>query len=468
MKRRQQSNGVTIKEFSNGFRLVYQNPEHNLPISHIHLFVHAGSANEDAKTRGASHFIEHMCFKGTKLHPTSQDIVRPFDNNGAFFNAHTVKQFTCYDIKCADANAADLIGVLSDAMFHSVFDHTEYKKELAVVIEENIKDEVEYETKTVDALESAVFEGTVYEHPIDTLKYHKTTQRNAETLKYDDVLEFYHRFYVPSNMLLSITTNIPIENLTRMLKTTEFGRSTHNASSVAASTSAACSTAHWSMLSERREPYLKVERVPRIDSANMAIGFRVCSFMHPDAIVLHVLENVLGGRMTARVFDILREKNGLTYSSDVDTIHYEPAGVFYVFAISDSNKLIHNGLSHGKRTNKGVIPLLVDLFRDLFVHGVTETELEETRMYLKRKTTLDMEDADTIAYTNGKRVLLRNLKTATPYQELYAKYYSKVTREDIHRVIRTYFKRSNSYLAMVGGGLPKDAVLKHWMDQLSE
>ena len=95
------SGRVAVVEFPNKFRLVHQKPAYKLPISHIHLFVHAGSANEDAKTRGASHFIEHMCFKGTKIHPTSKDITRNFDNQGADFNAHTVKQYTCYDIQCS-------------------------------------------------------------------------------------------------------------------------------------------------------------------------------------------------------------------------------------------------------------------------------------------------------------------------------------------------------------------------------
>lgn len=442
------SGKVSVVEFPNKFRLVHQKPAYKLPISHIHLFVHVGSANEDAKTRGASHFIEHMCFKGTKKHPTSRDITRNFDNQGAYFNAHTVKQYTCYDIKCADDTMPALIRVLADAMFHSVFDKREYKKELAVVIEENIRDAVDYETMTMDLLESAVFEGSVFEHPIDTMRYHKT----VDTLKYDDVIQFYHKFYLPSNMLLSITTNIPIGNITRLLSKTGFNRGTL--------TSCVSNASVYPVLRIRREPCVAIKRVPRMDSANLAIGFRVCSFMHEDAIVLHVIENILGGRMTARVFTLLREDHGLTYSSDVDTIHYEPGGVFYVFAISDSNKLIRAS------NKKGVIPLLVEMFCDLHKHGVTHREWMDTRMYLEKKVDLAIEDVDNLAYTNGKRVLLRNLKTVTPYQDMYRAYYDKVTMADINRVIRTYFTRERAYLAMAGGSLPEESELNRWLNKL--
>jgi len=449
-----EKNKVSVIEFPNKFRLVHQLPAYNLPISNIHLFVHVGSANEEANTRGASHFIEHMCFKGTKKHPTSTDIVRQFDNQGAFFNAHTVKQYTCYDVKCADDNAPKFIRVLADAMFHSVFERKEYKKELAVVIEENIKDEVDYEAAAVDALETAVFEGSVYENPIDSVKYHKTT----DTLKYDDVIQFYRRFYVPSNMLLSITTNIPIATVVRDLKHTEFARMWGDCSDVAPM---------YPVLVDRREPCIVLKRIPHMDSANLAIGFRVCSFMHKDAVVLHVLENILGGRMSSRIFTLLREDNGLTYSSDVDTIHYEPAGVFYVFAISDSNKLIRgNKLGRGHKYGPGVIPLVIHMLCDLYQHGVTRKEWSETKQYLENKVAMAVEDVDGLSYMNGKRVLLRNLKTVTPYQDMYREYYSKVTMADIHRVIRTYFRKENSYLTMVGGGLPEESVLKKWMNHL--
>jgi predicted Zn-dependent peptidase len=449
---------VSVVEFPNKFRLVHQRPSYDLPVSNIHLFVHAGSANEDAKTRGASHFIEHMCFKGTKKHPHSVDIMRKFDYQGAYFNAHTVKQYTCYDIKCTDDTVAEFVRILADVMFHSVFDRAEYKKELAVVIEENIKDVVDYSSRVTDLLEARVFEGSVYEHPIDTIKYHKT----PDSLDYDNVLRFYHKYYVPSNMLLSITTNIPIGTMTQMTKRCEFGVSNRHCLNTSNTLSV------YPVLRERLEPCVALTHIPRIHSANVALGFRVCSFMHEDAIVLHFLENVLGGRMTSRVFTLLREENGLTYSSDVDTTHYEPAGVFYVFAISDSNKLIKapSVKKNSSSSKKGVVPLLVDMFNDLYEKGITHGEWMETRRYLEKKVNILVEDADNMAYTNGKRVLLRNLKKVVAYQDMYAHFYSKVTMADIHRVIRTYFTRANSYLAIVGGDLPEERVLNKFMNGL--
>jgi hypothetical protein len=131
---------MTIKKitFPNGFRFVYEKLRNSAPITSIQVFCDLGSVYENDETRGISHFIEHMTFKGTKKNPNSIKLFLEYDKIGAELNAYTDKRFTCYMVKCEDEHVENSLKVLADMLLNSTFDRTEYKKEEKVVIEENI------------------------------------------------------------------------------------------------------------------------------------------------------------------------------------------------------------------------------------------------------------------------------------------------------------------------------------------
>jgi hypothetical protein len=117
-------------QFPNGFRFIYEKPNSDIPVTSILGFVKLGSIHERDGIRGVSHFIEHMCFKGTKRHPTSKIISRNYDRIGAYFNAYTHKEYTCYEIKCEEQYLENSIHVLSDMMMNSQFNKKEFEKTL--------------------------------------------------------------------------------------------------------------------------------------------------------------------------------------------------------------------------------------------------------------------------------------------------------------------------------------------------
>ena len=147
--------------FPNGFRLVYEKPPSNFKNTSIQVFCKLGSIYERDGIRGASHFIEHMCFKGTNKIPEAKTIAENYDKIGAYFNANTNKQYTVYVVKCNNNYVENSIAILSDMMMNSTFRATEFTKEKKVVEEECIRLENDYFSLATDAIEKLLYEYTI-------------------------------------------------------------------------------------------------------------------------------------------------------------------------------------------------------------------------------------------------------------------------------------------------------------------
>jgi predicted Zn-dependent peptidase len=125
--------------FPNKFRVIYQHLNQSLPITSIQVFCKVGSILETEKVRGISHFVEHMCFKGTKKMVHLNEVFENYDEIGAYINAYTEKEFTCYTLKCSDTYVENSTHILADMMLNSTIPKKEFLKEQKVVVEENIR-----------------------------------------------------------------------------------------------------------------------------------------------------------------------------------------------------------------------------------------------------------------------------------------------------------------------------------------
>lgn len=432
-------------------------------ITHVNVLCRVGSAFESDSIRGVSHFIEHMCFKGTPTLPTARDILVEYDTIGAYFNAYTEKQYTCYVAKFHSSYTKHSLAILSDILLHSYFNKKEYEKEMNVVIEENVRNQTDYDNHVHDLVESMIYKGSVYETPIDHLRYHLKTN----VWKYDDVISFYRKNYVPQNMVLSIVSTIPFKQIVEYVKNTHFAK--HSRKNTI---DPILNTVPQMIYDKQHGIQMELKHIPDIQTAYMIVSFRTCNLYSDDVHALNVLRAILGATFTSRMFTLLREKNGLTYTSKVFTKYYENAGDIRFFAITDSAKLLYNRASKIRQTQKkhnrgsksvkkGVLPLIVGLIRDLIQHGVSEKELSETKQYLRGKQLLNMEDAETQADYNGKQLFLHNTPEIDPYHSIYEKHVAPITCEDIRRVIDRYFKSDNMNVAIVGGKLaPESAIRK--------
>jgi predicted Zn-dependent peptidase len=201
--------------FPSGLHLIYhRNP--SIETSSIVLSCKTGSVNEDEEYHGASHMIEHMVFRGTSKYPDIESISRVFDNIGADINASTDKNITKYIAKCHSNDFYKCISVLFDMLCCSVFSLKNLQNEKKIVKEELLENKDDTTTECLLNLVKLLFHGTDYER--DVIGDIRTI--NNLTLK--NLLKYYKTNYIPSNMFLSIHTNLSYDIILRELKKIKF------------------------------------------------------------------------------------------------------------------------------------------------------------------------------------------------------------------------------------------------------
>jgi predicted Zn-dependent peptidase len=439
----------------NGFRIIHETPNSKTPLTSFQVFCNVGSIHEPDDLRGVSHFIEHMCFKGTKKVPQSKDIFYVYDNVGAYFNASTNKHYTNYMVKCEDEYVNHCVDILSDMLLNSTFPHSEFKKEEDVVIEENLKNEDDPENELAEEAEKLIYADTPFRHPIDTLAYHRG--RRFDSRK---VIAFYRQYYHPEQMILSIVSNIPFDTIVRMIKHTYFSKKRGKCE---VSQQLEPSNLSVQVPTNGEIQYFRKEK-KSLKSSHLSISFKVCNQYSKDKYTLRFLQNVLSGSLSSRLFSILREKNGLTYRSDINLSFYEVMGDFTIYAQLDCAKLMKNGAK-----KSGVLPLIIDLLNDIIRNGITAEELFMFKHNLRGKMVLNQEDLDTQTEYNGIEYLLYNTPDKiVPYADLYDTHYKSVTLKKIHDCIRTYFKKERMVVSLIGCDLPELKKIQEACENLSQ
>ena len=440
---------IKTHTFPNGFRIVYEKPNSNLKNTSIQVFCKLGSIYEHNGLRGASHFIEHMCFKGTSKIPEAKMISENYDKIGAFFNASTYKQHTVFLVKCNNNYVENSISILSDMMMNSVFKPHEFTKEKKVVEEECIRLENDYFSLATDAMEKLLYEGSSFEYAIDELSYH-----TPYTLAYKDVVELYKTFYRPNNMVISIVSTLPFSHFVKFLQTTDFMKTP----------TIKCSPEHaWKYqayynIHEQSSAKYSIIKRPGVKTNHIMIGFKTCSQFSSDKYALNVLDNLIGGYMSSRMFSILRSENGLTYRSGSSANYYDSMGHIVLFAETDPHKLMKNG------SGKGVLPLIMDIIADLYKHGVKQQEVSDAKKNLEGSMSLSMENSITACGYNGIRTLLYCTDEIVPYEELYNTYYKSITRSQINDIIHKYFQLSQMSVCILGEHVPSLREVKKYCE----
>ncbi len=436
---------MNSKTYENGFRLVHEKPVvPSSNISSLQVFCDIGSIHEPDESRGSAHFIEHMCFKGTKRLKTSREVNLIFDKTGSITNAFTDRRYTCYYADTDKDNVRVCISVLADMLLNSVFDKTEYMKERDVVREEMVKDEDDYELLSLMNADKQIYAGSPYEHPVDELKYHE----GKHALKYENILEIYKKFYVPSNFILSVCSNLSFETICKYVEQSDFIKVSHR----------------------EPRPSLNLFIKPQTDvvyclekrvtnPVHICIGFRTCSLTNPDKYCLKLLKTVLSGKINSRMFMLLREDNGLTYTSYAYSDFFEHMGDFKMYAECDPEKVLKNG------SGPGVFPLLCQMIRDLLEHGVTQDELDTAKGFSKGVQKMNAEDSSVIAKYNGKNQLFNNL-TAPRYADKYKKLIEPITLNQIHKCIRKYFCREGMVVSVVSAKPMDKSKLSKLVDNI--
>lgn len=423
--------------YNNGFRLIYEKAPLKTEQISINVFCDIGSIHEKHETlRGAAHFIEHMCFKGTKDLKDTRTLSLIFDKSGAFLNAYTDRRYTCYYASGLAEHMCEYVNTIGDMLLNSVFDKTQYDKEHDVVREEMTKDADDAETTVLENADRLLYAGSTFANPVDLLKYHE----GAHALKHADVLEMYNTYYVPSRFILSICSANSFDEIKRCVDASPFAKSKK------------VSVTPIPPLILGVTPQTGVQhciaKQPGITPAHICIGFRTCAITNNDRYCLKVLKNVLGETMNARLFFLLREDNGLSYTSTAMCDYFEHMGDFKIYAECDNSKVFHNR-SKGNKGNKGpgVFPLLMGMIEDLVKNGIKQDELDMAKSYLKSKMQMKAEDCDALAKHNGK-LLLFGLEE-TRFSSVYKNYIEPITKKQMDACIRKYFRRDGMTVSVI-------------------
>lgn len=434
------------KVYKNGFRLVHDNSNKHSNIASIQVFCDVGSIHEPEESRGSAHFIEHMCFKGTDRLKTSADLNKIFvDQTGSILNAFTDRRYTCYYVTTHTDNVAICIKTIADMVLNSTFDKTEYMKERDVVKEEAVKDEDDYELLALTNADKQIYAGSPYEHTVDELKYHV----GKHTLKYENILGIYKKFYIPSNMILSVCCSHKFADICKMVEKSDFVKT-------------ACTIEPKQpinlYITPQSDIVFKLEK--RVTNpTHLCIAFRSCPLTSRDKYVMKLLKTILGegAKMNNRMFTILREDNGLTYSSYAYTDFFEHMGDFKMYAECDTGKLFKNG------AKPGVFPLLIGMIRDLLRRGVTEDEVKTAKTFLESTQKMKSEDSEVVAKYNGKNELFGNLG-APSYQDKFDKLIKPITKAEVDACIRKYFKKEGMAISIVSSNPPTEKHLRKVID----
>jgi hypothetical protein len=424
--------------FENGFQVVYQKSEQTIPLTCIHVFCNVGSAFEIDPIRGASHLVEHMCFKGTKDHSKPRNLLMEYNKVGAYFNAYTEKRYTTYTLTCDDTHIEHCTTLLSDMLLNSSFSRKEFDKEQHVVVEENIRTKDNDGYMLEKALDAIYFNGSSYQHPIDIIDYHP----NATYLHYEDIYQWYKWFYHPANMICSIVSNVPFQKIIAFLKKTHFMNMK------------ALSPAEQYLYPVRSlqsiTDHFVYHRKKGLSAVILHVGFRTCSYYSDDMYAIKVLKHIMNG-FSGRLFTAFRTKRGLTYRSSANTLYHEHTGYFNFHIQTDPKKLMED------EQHDGVLQILLDVIKDLKENGVTPKEVEVAKGNCKGGSLLDLQSIDTLANYNGVAAVLK--KDTVVFNDVYKTYIESITYQQVNRVIKKYMIYSNLVVGIVHDhAIPKKKI----------
>ncbi len=405
----------TIRKLDNGIRVIM----HEIPYlksATLGIITNSGSFYENSINNGVSHFIEHMLFKGTKKR-NSREIAEAMDDIGGQINAFTSKEHTCFYGKVIDEHLPIAIDVLSDMITNSNFDENEIQKEKGVIIEEINMYKDFPEDLVFEMLTEQTYREISLAYPI------LGTTDTVKSFDKDILYSYFKKRYTPDQMVISIVGSFSEDETIKLLNET-FGNFNNYGKS------------DEERVSYDFEPANSINGLSKdIEQFNLALGFQGPSTYSDDIFPMMIVNNIIGGTISSRLFQEIREEKGLVYTIESSLSSYNGAGMFSIYA----------GLTEENATTVAeLIKSGIDKLKDELITG---SELEKAKEQLKGSYILSLEGTFNKMYELGKN-LLHDKPIETP--EMVLHHINNIKLTDIEKVVYKYLDWNQMNLSYVG------------------
>jgi predicted Zn-dependent peptidase len=340
----------------NGIRILTERMPHVRSVA-VGIWLGTGSRREPDDRGGMSHLIEHLVFKGT-ANRSAETIARTMDSVGGQMDAFTTKEHTCFYVQVLDEHLPLAVDLLTDILLHPLFDSEELEREKSVVLQE-----IKMVEDTPDDIIHDIFAEQVWVgHPLG--RPILGTRDRVNGFSRQAVLDHFAEEYVPPTIIVAVAGNVEHERVVDL-----FARAFEGF---------------------QRTPMDRTDAPPRLspgvqivgktlEQVHVVMGFPGLSHAAPERYALFVLNDIIGGSMSSRLFQEVRERQGLVYSIHSGAQSYLDTGLLYLYAATDASNF-----------SKMLKSILKEL-RELKKSGITEDELARARDHLKGSLMLGLE-----------------------------------------------------------------------------
>lgn len=397
---------VKTSTLTNGLRIITQERP-NLETVSLGVWVKTGSACENEKNNGISHFLEHMSFKGTNSR-TALQITEEIEDVGGQSNAYTSRECTAYYAKMMKEDAELAADVLIDSVKNSIFPQEELIKERDVVIQE-IKQTID----TPDDIVFDYFQETAF--PRQALGRSILGPINkVKNFSRDDLFDYINTNYAAENMVVCAVGNIKHDDFVNMV--------------------AARMSDYKSKIGFTKDKQLYkggfCAQKRKIEQSHVLVGFKSCSYKDSMHCATVLLSAILGGGMSSRLFQEIREKRGLVYSVYSFNSMFSDSGLFGIYAGTEAKDV------------PLLMPVVVDEIKKICNELVTEKEFKRAKTQIKAGLKMGLESSSSTAEILARQLLMYDRTYSVA--ELVAKY-EAVTLEDIRNVAVKIFSTTPTY-----------------------
>ena len=409
---RKTNQAVNKTILDNGVKILTKRMSHIRSVS-MGVWVNVGARDETSTENGLSHFIEHMIFKGTKKR-TAFQIAKEFDVIGGQTNAFTTMENTCYHAKVMETHLETMVDILFDIFLNSKFDVDEVEKERPVILQEigMVEDSPE---EYIHVLSGKAYWG---DNPLG--RSILGTRENIIGFNSEGIKKFFHRFYQPNRIVISAAGNLEHKRFIDIVgsafesirpgdgfpdRITPSGRSTINL------------------------------HAKELEQAHICIGTKGLSIIDSRRYAFSLFNTILGGNMSSRLFQEIRERRGLAYSVFSFISSFADTGMFGVYVGVDPKKAIMS------------TELILNEMRKLKETRIDSTELHDAKEYTKGNLLLASESVDSQMIRLAQNEI--HLKRYIPLQEIIDKIES-VTEDEILDLAKSLFQKDQLALTMLG------------------